>query len=174
MKKHILLDIEALGLRPGSAIIEIGAVEFIPETGFLGEQFEMLINPTPPFTADLATLEWHRQKETWPRPFGEDGEAISTALAMFNHWLSELGEIEAFWAWGATYDFPLLTAAYDFAGCQPPWKYYQQRCARTIWQTAFGVDRKHEPRPHRAIEDAVAGATDLIAALQALTGKVAA
>lgn len=170
MKKHILLDIEALGRRQGSAIFELAAVEFFPETGWVGTGFEAMIEPQAPFTADLETLAWHREKGTWPRPFAEGSHSIGFALAEFGEWVRGLGEVEAFWAWGATYDFPLMTAAYDFTGEPPPWEYWQQRCARTVWQTAFG-DRKHVPRPHKALEDAKAAAVDLMAAMDSLHGK---
>jgi hypothetical protein len=161
---------EALGTRPGSAIIELGAVEFFPDAGTLGRSFEAMIEPQAPFTADLDTLAWHIEKRTWPRPFAENTHAIGSALVEFEDWLGECGEVEAFWAWGATYDFPLLTAAYDFTGTPQPWQYWQQRCARTVWQLAFG-DRRHDPRPHRAVEDAKAAAVDLMAAIAKLTGK---
>ena len=171
MKTHILLDIEALGTRPGSAIIELGAVEFFPDAGTLGRSFEAMIEPQTPFTADLETLAWHGRKGTWPRPFAENTHAIGSALVEFADWIVLLDdEPEAFWAWGATYDFPLLTAAYDFTGIPQPWDYWQQRCARTVWQVAFG-DRRHDPRPHRAVEDAKAAAVDLMAAISKLTGK---
>lgn len=170
MKTHILLDIEALGMRPGSAIIELGAVEFFPDAGTLGRSFEAMIKPQAPFTADLDTLAWHRQKATWPRPFADGAHAIGSALVEFEDWLADGGEVEAFWAWGATYDFPLLTAAYDFTGSPQPWQYWQQRCARSVWQLAFG-DRRHDPRPHRAVEDAKAAAVDLMAAIKVLRGE---
>lgn len=174
MKTHILIDIEALGLRPGCAIIELAAVEFFPETGEIGEEFEVMIEPQAPFTADLETLEWHGKQGTWPRPLADVVESLGSALWAFEDWLGRLDdEVEAFWAWGATYDFPLLDAAYVFSGNAPPWKYWQQRCARTVWQTAFG-DRKHGKRPHKALEDAKAAAVDLMAAMEHLTGRAGA
>lgn len=171
MKRHILIDIEAIGLRPGCAITELGAVEFFPERRTIGKTFEAMVEPQRPFTADLATLEWHRDKGTWPRPFAEcaDLHPIGSALLAFCQWADGIGEVEAFWSWGATYDFPILTAAFDYSGVGEPWKYWQQRCARTVWQMAFD-DRKHRPRPHRALLDAIAGATDLMQAMAVLAG----
>lgn len=170
MKKHVLIDIEALGLRPGSAIIELAAVEFFPETGWIGTGFEAMIEPQAPFTADLETLAWHGKQGTWPRPFAEGSHSIGSALADFGEWVRGLGEIEEFWSWGSTYDFPLLDAGYDFAGFKQPWNHWEVSCARTIWKRAFGK-RKHGPRPHRALDDAKAAAVDLMAAMDALHGK---
>ena len=169
MKKHVMIDIEALGLRPGAAITELGAVEFYPEEGWVGVSFEALIRPMPPLTADLATLEWHAEKGTWPRTLEQEARAmpLQNALILFSEWYRNLGEVDAVWAWGATYDFPLAVAGYDLTGYVPPWKYYNCRCARTVWQLAFG-SLKHGPRPHRALEDARAGAVDLMAAMTEL------
>jgi hypothetical protein len=165
MKKHILLDIEALGRRPGCGITELGAVEFFPETGEVGRTFSSLINPQAPYTADLETLDWHKRKGTWPRMATmEDVLPIGPALVQFEEWFADAGEVEAVWAWGATYDFPILAAAYDLEGLKMPWDYWQQQCARTVWRVAFG-ERKHDPRPHRALEDARAGAVDLMEAM---------
>ena len=166
MTTHILLDIEALGKRPGCAIIELAAVAFCPETGKIGQAFNAIIEPQPPFMADLETLDWHKKQGTWPRPFAEGSHSIGSALVEFNAFAAGFGEVDAFWAWGATYDFPILTAAYDFAGVDAPWdrQYWKQQCARTMWRAAFG-DRKHGPRPHVAIEDCRAAVRDLLEAL---------
>ena len=172
MTTHVLLDIEALGKRPGSAIIELAAVAFCPETGKIGQAFNALIEPQAPFMADLETLDWHRQHGTWPRPFAEGSHSIGSALLEFSLFVEDLGEVDAFWAWGATYDFPLLTAAYDFAGLPAPWdrQYWKQHCARTMWRAAFG-NKKHGPRPHVAIDDCRAAVRDLLEAVAELTGK---
>ena len=167
---HILLDIESLGLRAGAAIIELSACAFCPETGKTGELFERLIEPQFPFTADLDTLAWHASKGSWPR-FGaaEDFHAIGAALADFERWVAGFGTVDAFWSWGATYDFPLLQAAYDFSGVAVPWKYWQCRCARTVWQVAFG-ERPHAVRTHNALNDALDSAADLMEAMGSLKG----
>lgn len=168
MEKHVMIDIEALGLRPGAGIFEIGAVEFFPEPGWVGASFEVMIEPKAPLTADVETLRWHAEQGTWPRDV--IGKDLRAGLEELNAWVRDLGEVDAFWSWGATYDFPLLTAAYEVSGIVPPWKYYNCRCARTVWQTAFG-NRKHGGRPHRAQADALASAVDLNEALAQLGGN---
>ena len=162
---HVLVDIEALGRRPGSAVIELAAVAFSPETGALGQSFTARIEPEIPFTAQLDTLEWHRKQGTWPRAEGEQGFYLEDALQAFSDWCETLGPVESYWSWGSTYDFPLLDPVFDHCAIVPPWKYYECRCARTVWQLAFPKVRP-EKRPHVALEDATAAARDLITALQ--------
>jgi len=93
MTTHVLLDIEALWKRPGSAIIELAAVAFCPETGKIGQAFNALIEPQPPFMADLETLDWHQKQGTWPRPFAECSHSIGSALVEFNSFAAGLGEV---------------------------------------------------------------------------------
>lgn len=163
MTTHIMLDIEALGTRPGCALTEIGAVAFCPESGNLGESFEVDIRPAMPLLADLATLEWHAKHGTWPHE--RPTIPLRDALSMFAAYVAGFGEIEALWCWGATYDFPILTAAFDAMAIPPPWHYWQCQCARTVWNLACPGE-KHSPRPHRAVQDAVAAARDLMLAME--------
>jgi 3' exoribonuclease, RNase T-like len=169
VKKHVMIDIEALGLRPGAALTELGAVEFYPDTGWVGTHFEALIIPRSPLTADLGTLNWHAEKGTWPLTAEREKMTIPlrTALHFFDRWYAGLGQVEAVWCWGATYDFPLLQAAYDLSGREMPWRYPDACCARTVWKLAFG-SKKHNQRPHRAFEDATSAAVDLMAAMTEL------
>lgn len=167
---EFMIDIEALGLTPGSAIIQIGAVSFIPSTGEIIDEFEVDVSPQAPFTADLETLAWHQEKGTWPRPehVEENSLAIGLALYELGKWIGRAPEYIRFWSWGGTYDFPLLAHAYSFAGEHCPWRYYQAKCARTVWDLTFpGI--RHAPRPHRALEDARMAVADLTSARQKLS-----
>jgi len=163
----VLVDIEALGRRPGSAIIELAAVAFSPEAGRLGQSFTVRIEPESPFTAQLDTLEWHRRQGTWPRAEGGQGFSLDDALQAFCDWAEGLGPVEGYWSWGSTYDFPLLDPAFDHCGLVPPWKYYECRCARTVWHLAF-PGKRPDKRPHLALEDAMAAARDLMTAMEVL------
>lgn len=167
---HLLLDIEALGLVPGSIIIELAAVQFDPTTGTVLSDFSRQIEPAAaPFSADLETLSWHRAGGTYPREVKAQLPTISAALSDFCDWILEIenNQNATFWAWGATYDFPLLQFAFDATGQLAPWNYYQCQCARTIWNTAFPT-RRPAKRPHQALADCIAAAADLSAALRHL------
>lgn len=167
--KDLFLDIEALGLRPGAAIVELGAVVFDRETGLTGPaEFHAYIRPSPFDIIDPETVEWHRQQGSYPPPENVTIFLPSLALFDFQDWFYRQGEIGAVWSWGSTYDFPLMEAAFrTHLDRGLPWKYHRAQCARTVWNLAFpGV--KHAPRPHHALEDCFAGVADLCAALGAL------
>lgn len=158
---HILLDIEALGRRPGSAPIELAAIAYDPDTGEEIDSIHFTILPHPFFSADLDTLAWHRKQGTViPAP---DGKTLSTALDEFSAWATG-HKPEAFWSWGSTYDFPLLQWAFDALEIPAPWKYWQCRCARTLFHTAL-PGHSRPLRPHRALEDCRMALADLLHAL---------
>lgn len=161
---HILVDIEALGIRPGAAIFQIGAVAFDPSDSTIITSFHRDVEPDPRAIADLETLQWHLEKQTWPRSPSVSGIQLETALADFSQWAKSLGT-ETFWAWGASYDFPHLEAAFASVGQSVPWRYSKCQCARTVWNVAF-PSRKPTPKPHDAIEDARISALDLCQALK--------
>jgi hypothetical protein len=43
--QHVMIDLETGGTDPGAPILAIGAVEFDPETGALGNQFYRAVDP---------------------------------------------------------------------------------------------------------------------------------
>jgi hypothetical protein len=163
---EILLDIEVLGLRPGAAIIEIGAVAFSTATGEVTSSFHQLVRPDKLAAADLQTLQWHAEQGTWPRVSRDLGVPIYLALSDFSAWIGEVGS-ETFWSWGASFDFPHLDAAYATAGIPIPWRYSRCQCARTVWNVAYPGTKAGE-KPHHALEDAKISAGDLTHALAKL------
>jgi hypothetical protein len=174
---HLMIDIEALGLLPGAALIEIGAVAFDPATFEpVGEVFHRQVVPHRSLMHDPGTIAWHLEKGTWPRPDVVPRERVSTAQAELDlaAWVAGLGEVQTVWAWGAGYDFPVLEAAFKAVGelGELPWKYWQAGCARTLWRLAF-PDQRAAPRPHHAVEDCKAAIRDLQAAIAALRGPAA-
>lgn len=178
---HLFLDIETLGNRPGSAIIEMAAAVFDPATGKIGAGFQQYILPHPSLYQDDETIAWHAERGSYPFSNQQREEAVTVAMATdaFHYWLQLLddeGTIElknvAVWSWGSNFDFPILHEATKLVpNCKRlPWKYYQERCARTVYKLAFGDDAKPAPRTHRALQDVSDAIGDLHAALQVLKG----
>lgn len=169
---HLLLDIEALGRRPGSAPVELAAATFDPHTGDIRSTFHTRIIPLDGLTADVQTLAWHREHRTWPFPDGSGPEPLPLrrALLAFCQWLhGQPSQPTLYWSWGSTYDFPLLDAAFRAIDHPPPWHYSQCCCARTIWKCAF-PGLSPEPRCHHALQDVLAAIPDLIHARNTLRG----
>jgi exodeoxyribonuclease VIII len=164
---HVMLDLEALATTGDAAIVQIGAVAFTLG-GKAGAAFHRHLYAHPAMRQDPATLDWHKTKGTYPPPTDVQAYSLRTAIFDFNDWLRDLGTPDAVWSWGSTYDFPILAHAHLLTGIPCRWKYWQQLCARTVWQCAFG-DARHAPRPHNALEDARAAVADLQTAWKELT-----
>lgn len=85
-----------------------------------------------------------------------DALSPATAISVFIRWLDAVAPVRrdrVVWAWGADYDFPILTPYIDLRGpLDMPWHFHQQRCARTIWKIAF-PEHPSPVRPHNAIGD---------------------
>jgi hypothetical protein len=163
----IMIDIEALALRPGAAIIRLAAATFDPWTGATGQEFDQRVIPEPPFIMDLQTYRWnieHGNEIDHP-------DAVSPAVAIhrFVIWLDQVAPVRrdrVLWSWGADYDFPLLVPYLDIRGpdLEMPWHFHQQRCARTVWKIAF-PGQKSPGRPHDAIGDVRSTAVNVAEAL---------
>lgn len=167
MSLHVMIDIEALGLTPGSVITEIGLVLFDSETGEMGESMECLILPHPNLTVELDTLAWHKNQGTWPQNDERPRITLEAAALKIGNWLASSGTIETYWSWGSTYDFPHLARVMQLTQAVWPWQYWECSCARTLWRLAF-PERQHAPRPHSAVADAKAAVVDLMAAVSHL------
>lgn len=182
MTTHVMIDLETMGTAPGSAIISIGAVKFIPETGEIGpETFYRNISLTScllaGLTIDAGTLAWWRDQSSEAKLALDDGGCTSlrAALAEFAQYLTSNAHGEdtgtpVVWCKGADFDFPLLAAAYRALDIPLPWKFWNARCARTLFNVCrdqFGyVLPKVQGTAHNALDDARHQAEQVAACLQ--------
>lgn len=167
----VMIDTETLGTTPGSAILSIGAVMFGPAG--LGEEFYAPISlascTAAGLTIDPSTVAWWMKQSDAARAaaFRDDAEPLPAVLEQFTDWFN-LVEAERPWAQGATFDPPLLEAAYRACGMTPPWKFWNVRDTRTLYDLAdVKVDRARGTH-HNALDDARAQAEAAVVALQRL------
>jgi hypothetical protein len=167
----VMIDIETLGTTPGSAILSIGAVMFGPAG--LGEEFYAPISlascTEAGLTIDPGTVAWWMKQSDAARAaaFRDNAEPLAAVLEQFTCWLN-LVEAEKPWAQGANFDPPLLEAAYRACGMTPPWKFWNVRDTRTLYDLAgVKVDRARGTH-HNALDDARAQAEAAVVALQRL------
>lgn len=163
-----MLDIETLGTRPGCVVLSLGAVEF-DDTGTFGKEFEIVIDVENATAWGLkieprTVMWWMEQNEVARKKISEPGEGLSEALEAF---------VKAFrwkdaqvWCNGASFDFPILDAAFDAVEMKKPWAYYNERCFRTIKgmlsKEVFDSLKVSPKIAHSALEDAKAQALTLV------------
>ena len=173
--RHIMLDLETLGTKPGSVILSIGAVLFDPKTGELGETFYSVISIKDSLSHNLhvepsTQAWWDKQSDEAKTVLTEAQAPEATPLAVvlnnFKHWVQDHTiekQNRLIWGNGASFDVPLLEAAYEAVGLTPPWNYWGSMCFRTMKNLYRDVvPPPREGTHHNALDDAKHQAQHLI------------
>lgn len=170
---NMMIDIETLGTTPGSVILSIGAVMFGAEG--LGAEFYSRTDAQSCVHAGLkidpSTIGWWMQQDAATRAdlFAPGAPHLNTALLQLSSWCKGQGVVQV-WCHGATFDVPLLEAAYRAAGLESliPWKFYNARCTRTLYELAGVSPDRTQGEHHNALNDAKVQALVAIKAHQKL------
>ena len=170
MSLHMMVDLETLDNVPSSKILSIGAVIFDANGSFLKTFYKDVdLTGQENRTISDSTFRW------WLRQSDEARGALSAEVAQgrvkLGSALSSLtaligGDSERIKVWGngASFDNAILAHAYREAGAGLPWRFWNDRCFRTIKSTY-----RETPEParqgthHNALDDAKHQAHHLIA-----------
>lgn len=169
--KHVMLDLETFGTRPGSVIRSVGAVEF-DLSGKTGETFYANIQHLSCVDAGLvtdpATVKWWSEQGKAAQDAFLSNQRPLTEVAMaFTTWFRKAGG-ECVWGQGANFDPPLWEAAVLAVGSPAPWKFWNVRDTRTVYDI-FEFDTRDLVRKrvhHNALDDAVHQVALVAAALR--------
>lgn len=150
--KDVMIDIETLGTRATSAIVQIGACYFDRKTGEIGEEFSLNVNSfDKAFTTDPETILWWAKQplETQKSVFS-NGVEIDVTLERLIEFL-EKGK----YLWShATFDIPIIMHAMDVYNIKMPIHYKQMRDIRTLMDLAeHRSDAVREGIHHNALDD---------------------
>ena len=162
--RHVMIDIETLGTKPGSVILSIGAVKFDPmqlEGEVIVDTFHQAITLASCTSVGLRmeaeTVEWWldgARRTAWDQLQSMEKVQLDEALLGLSDWL-RVDETTRIWACGADFDCVLLKTAYDVTGIPCPWTFRQTRCFRTFKALAPGVRRPDTAwTAHNALDDA--------------------
>lgn len=157
--KSIMFDIETLGTSSNSVILSIAAVKFDFTSDSI-DTFSMNIDPKScksyGMITNPSTVEWWKQQPADAiKAFMTEQHPIDVALNGFNNFVGSNWKNTIFYCNGASFDYPIMQWSYDAVGIEAPWKYWNQRDARTIY-SVFGLDLRDFPRVgthHNAIDD---------------------
>lgn len=154
--QDVMLDLETLGNNPQSAIIAIGAIKFNPETGELGDTFYRVVDAESSVSVglkmDASTVMWWIKQGAGARgAFNVKGDSLTEALLALNDWMPEDPIV---WGNGATFDNVILSSAYAASGVARPWKFWNDRCYRTLKSLFPQVELVRSGTHHNALDDA--------------------
>jgi hypothetical protein len=163
----VMVDLETLGTVPGSVILSIGAVAF-DEMEVAAEGFYVPIRRVDCELAGLSTssetLAWWEKQTPEARKVLADptGVSLAEALNSFNDYLEQFGDTVSIWGDGANFDNPLLAVAYDKASIRPAYKFWNERCYRTVKNQYPDVKLARTGTHHNALDDARCQAEHLV------------
>lgn len=174
-ESDVMIDLETVGTGPRAAIATIAAVRF-GKARLIGKSFYVRVDIASCLAAgcmaDKETLLWWLSKD--PRAaaelFARPRLALERALAKFGHWLGaregEPNGAVRVWGNGASFDLPILASAYAATGWSLPWKFYNERCYRTLKNLFGDVKIARAGTHHNALADAEAQARHAIKLLR--------
>ena len=154
-----MLDLETLGNSPGSVIVALGAVKF--GEGEITATFYERIDPESCVAAglqmDCATvLWWLRQADQARLEITKPGKPLPEVLTSFAAWIGA-DDVEL-WGNGAAFDNVVLASAYDATGIPRPWKFWNDRCYRTLKSLHPEIPVERSGTHHHALDDATSQA----------------
>jgi len=145
-----MVDIETLGVETNSVVLTIGAVVFDPRSNKTGKEFYVKIKledyaKYPQFGIDYSTLTWWITQTESAREeafLGNDRVSVKIALTRFKQFLPS-GRL-FMWSHGKEFDLPILKFAMETVGLECPWKFWDTRDTRTVYDVC-GVNLKTIP-----------------------------
>jgi hypothetical protein len=173
---HVMIDIETMGVRHNAAVVAIGAVKFDPrgEPGQLGDaadpeyrdfyaNVDLQSSLDAGLRVDGGTVMWWLKQSGQARDRLQDVSAppasLQAALSELTIWFGP--ERLPTWGNGAAFDLVILRNAYLAHGANPPWRYTDERCYRTLRAELPEVAYLPPVLAHDALEDARAQAVHL-------------
>lgn len=160
MNPAVMIDLETLGKRPGCAIASIGAVKFDPRGDWMGDIFHVHVDlkscEASGLHLDADTVLWWLQQDVEARGVLVNGQReaapLYTALDAFGGFFAGADSI---WCNGASFDYPILAAAYAAIREATPWQYWQEHDLRTLKNLNKGARLQRLGTHHSALDDAI-------------------
>lgn len=174
MYTDVSIDLETLGVQPGSVITQIGLCAFNRRPSSGGEHTKsstlILVNPQDAIerglTIDWSTVAWWLKQDEAPRlrmaDQGNEAHTLSGALMNVRLWMQEHGDPKKLCVWGhgCGFDCTQLEIAYNKIKMPVPWDFRNVRDLRTLIDLipATRVERPLPTEAHNAMSDATAQA----------------
>ena len=151
-----MIDIETMSKEKDAAIASIGAVHFT-EDGIVDTFYQ---------TIDLASCKaaglhvdpetvrwWLSQSPEALAALRKDTIPLADALDKFDNWFPD--SKACVWGNGVAFDNVIVSSAYKALARQIPWKWWNDRCYRTIKAVIEVPEDAREGVHHNALDDAM-------------------
>lgn len=161
---HVMVDLETADNVPTAAILSIGAVVFKgPNEGLTFYQaVDLRSCSNRGLTTSSQTMSWWAKQSPEAQKVFTDPERLPLvrALFSFSDFMLQLSDPRV-WGNGASFDNAILANAYRAAELNLPWKFWNDRCYRTV---AAGIRQRRVQTGthHNALDDAISQAQHLM------------
>ena len=166
---HVMIDIETLGLKEDCVVLSVGAVRFSALNG-VGDGVHLKLDVADQVnkgrTIDYGTVEWWSKQGDQARAvLSSDSSDLNPANAMMLlvTWMDEAVGV---WGNGSDFDNRILTNLCEDFGVEP-WKFWKNRCFRTLRALHSDVVHEFEGTAHNALDDARNQAAHAVAIMRA-------
>lgn len=158
--RHVMVDIETMGLTTDSAIVAIGAITFDPLSGKFGRTFyrELAWRDQDDREKDPDTYAFWMKQSPAARKCLDGTADLYDTLEEFAAWLPAGCTM---WGNGPEFDMAMLTHAYQQVLIPIPWAFYRIQSCRTmmlLWETMTGctdpINKGMKGTTHNALDDA--------------------
>jgi hypothetical protein len=153
--ERVMVDIETVGLEPGSALLSIGAVRFGLDG--LDDEFYREITlescQEAGLEIDANTLEWWLSQDDAVTSVLTGGESLTEVLAQFGSWY-QAHDFDEIWANSPSFDCEQLEVAFDAVGLSEPWEFRDERDVRTLRSLRSTAEVEMDGTEHDALDDA--------------------
>jgi len=167
--QHIMLDLETMGINPNAAIVSIGAVAFDPKVNEILDEIYIIIDLESSVNKggimDASTvLWWMRQDDSARLVFNDFRSEMHEALFGFYDFLDSCSDYDTrlIYGNGSDFDNVILDSAYKRMKIPTPWKYYNNRCYRTLKNLRPDIQLERTGTHHNALDDAKCQAIHLM------------
>lgn len=163
IRKHVVIDIETLGVNPNAPIVQIAAVvvgfQDVPHFNTLVDMEDAVRYGKP----DASTIKFWIAHGGPNCTILQGSGGLPSALIGLNSWFRNFVENDLrVWTRGPSFDAIILREAYKACGLVAPWHFWQERDHRTIEELA-AIPYVHllPQKKHDALADATSQAAHI-------------
>jgi len=161
-----MIDLETLSTKSNAVILTIGAIKFnrneeplpLNRMDTFYRKIDIQSCMDVGLTTDKKTIEWWNKQsnEVVVEAFeGDDRIPLEEMLTQFSMWFENSNR--KIWSHGDDFDCVILNNAYTACKLEPPWKFWNTRDTRTLFDIKnFNLNSIQNKQPHNALEDAYA------------------
>ena len=161
----IMIDIETLSTQGNAVITTIGAVKFnlgtqlTPNNNYFYRRINIQSCIDIGMETEDTTIEWWNRKKDTPEYEeifnNKDRLSIVETLNQFSEWLRDGCNSNSIriWSNGPSFDCAILKSAYKRCNIILPWKYWNERDVRTLYD--LGGITKNNLNNHNALNDCI-------------------